>query len=113
MKLCIRLALFGVGQALLAIIGYYVPYWRYVSIILCRGSILYFRIETLLELLRPRLIAIPTIIGFFIPCFMDESARWLISMKRIEQAEQVLNKIATTNNQQFRGLQYWDTNCII
>ena len=35
---------------------------------------------------------------------MDESTRWLISMKRIDEAEQILNKIANTNGQEFRGL---------
>ena len=77
------LALFGVGQALLAIIGYYVPYWRTVSIIL----------------------SIPTAIGFAIPFFMDESARWLVSMKRIDEAEAILHKIARVNGQEFRGLE--------
>lgn len=74
-------ALFGVGQALLALIGYYVADWRYISMIL----------------------AIPTATGFFIPCILDESARWLISKKRINEADTVLHKIANQNGNRFQG----------
>ena len=74
-------ALFGVGQALLALIGYYVADWRYISMIL----------------------AIPTATGFFIPCILDESSRWLISKKRINEADTVLHKIAAQNGNRFQG----------
>jgi len=79
-------ALFGVGQALLALIGYYVADWRYISMIL----------------------AIPTATGFFIPCILDESARWLISKKRINEADTVLHKIANQNGNRFQGNDHFE-----
>jgi len=84
MALQVAQALFGVGQALLALIGYYVADWRYISMIL----------------------AIPTATGFFIPCILDESARWLISKKRINEADAVLHKMAAQNGNRFQGLAY-------
>ena len=77
MAMQVAQALFGVGQALLAIVGYYVPWWRSVSIIL----------------------SVPTALGFFIPWIIDESARWLISKNKINLADQVLHKMAKTNGQ--------------
>lgn len=83
-------ALFGVGQALLALIGYYVADWRYISMIL----------------------AIPTATGFFIPCILDESARWLISKKRINEADAVLHKIANQNGNRFQGIDHFIINTV-
>jgi len=75
MALQIAQALFGVGQALLAILGYYIKSWRVLGAIL----------------------ALPTAIGFFVPIFMDESARWLICQNRLKEADAVLHKIAKQN----------------
>ena len=68
-------ALFGVGQAFMAILAYYIRDWRYLAGVL----------------------ALPTAVGFTLPLFMDESARWLISQNRIKEADDVLYKIARTN----------------
>lgn len=84
MALQIAQALFGVGQALLAILGYYIKSWRVLGAIL----------------------ALPTAIGFFVPIFMDESARWLICQNRLKEADAVLHKIAKQNGKSFRGLEF-------
>ena len=75
MALQVAQALFGVGQALLAILGHYVKNWRWLGVIL----------------------ALPTAIGFAVPLFMDESARWLITQNRLEDADNVLHKMAKQN----------------
>ena len=49
------------------------------------------------------ILAIPTATGFFIPCILDESSRWLISKKRINEADAVLQKIANQNGNRFQG----------
>ena len=82
MALQVAQALFGVGQAFLAILGYYIRDWRWLGAVL----------------------ALPTAIGFFIPMFMDESARWLISQNRFKEADVVLKKIAAANGKVCLGL---------
>ena len=52
------------------------------------------------------ILAIPTATGFFIPCILDESARWLISKKRINEADTVLHKIANQNGNRFQGMDH-------
>ena len=59
----------------MAILAYYIRDWRYLAGVL----------------------ALPTAVGFFLPLFMDESARWLISQNRIKEADDVLYKIARAN----------------
>ena len=53
------------------------------------------------------ILAIPTATGFFIPCILDESARWLISKKRINEADTVLHKIANQNGNRFQGMDHF------
>ena len=53
------------------------------------------------------ILAIPTATGFFIPCILDESARWLISKKRINEADTVLHKIANQNGNRFQGIDHF------
>jgi len=73
-------SLFGVGQAALAGIVALNSDWRALSTIM----------------------AMPMLMAIFIWFFNDESARWLISRNRIDEANQILRKIAKVNGREVK-----------
>ena len=74
-------SLFGVGQAALAGIVALNSDWRALSTIM----------------------AMPMLMAIFIWFFNDESARWLISRNRIDEANQILRKIAKVNGREVKN----------
>ncbi|CAG5109617.1 Oidioi.mRNA.OKI2018_I69.chr2.g4136.t1.cds [Oikopleura dioica] len=83
MALQVAQALFGVGQAIMALLAYWFPTWRVLAVIM----------------------SLPAAIGFFIPKIFQESARWLISQGRIAEANAALEIIAKINGRTFGGLE--------
>ena len=75
MALQVAQALFGVGQAIMALLGYWFPTWRVLAVIM----------------------SLPSAIGFFCPKIFVESARWLISQGRIKEANDALEVMAKIN----------------
>ena len=73
-------ALFGVGQAIMALMAYYIPTWRGLSIAF----------------------VIPPIFILILFWFvLDESARWLITKRRHDEAIPILRKMARENKRVF------------
>ena len=69
-------ALFGVGQAVMAILAYYITNWRGLSVAF----------------------AIPPIcLLILLWIFQDEPARWLLTKRENERAVKILTKMANQN----------------
>nr|XP_054752613.1 organic cation transporter protein-like [Lytechinus pictus] len=66
---------YSLGYMALALVAFYLPYWRTLQLATMA----------------------PVVTFFFLMIYVPESARWLISAGRYEQAEKIIKKIAEVN----------------